>query len=81
MTVAYDTAGLLHRDISMGNILIDSHGRGLLSDWDHAGEANVHAGRIVSVFVDVYDQGCLRPIIGDVAVHVHSFPRRPKQDP
>ena len=30
---AYD-AGILHRDISVGNIIIDSNGKGWLIDWD-----------------------------------------------
>ncbi|KIP08542.1 hypothetical protein PHLGIDRAFT_12541 [Phlebiopsis gigantea 11061_1 CR5-6] len=31
------TTGLLHRDLSIGNIMIDLSGRGVLNDWDHAG--------------------------------------------
>ncbi|KAI0311679.1 hypothetical protein OF83DRAFT_1149793 [Amylostereum chailletii] len=31
---AYEDAGILHRDISAGNILIDEEGRGILIDWD-----------------------------------------------
>ncbi|PPQ77046.1 hypothetical protein CVT25_014863 [Psilocybe cyanescens] len=31
---AHDQAQILHRDISVGNIMIDGHGRGLLVDWD-----------------------------------------------
>ncbi|THU94122.1 hypothetical protein K435DRAFT_668968, partial [Dendrothele bispora CBS 962.96] len=27
-------AGILHRDVSVGNILITADGKGLLSDWD-----------------------------------------------
>jgi serine/threonine protein kinase len=31
---AYKHAHILHRDLSPGNIIIDSNGRGLLIDWD-----------------------------------------------
>ena len=31
---AWEKAGVLHRDISSGNILITEDGRGLLNDWD-----------------------------------------------
>ena len=31
---AYEKAHILHRDISVGNIMITSEGRGLLIDWD-----------------------------------------------
>ncbi|KAK7692047.1 hypothetical protein QCA50_005452 [Cerrena zonata] len=34
--IAYHECGLLHRDISTGNIMIDENGRGVLNDWDHA---------------------------------------------
>lgn len=33
---AYEDAGILHRDISPGNIIIDSSGNGWLIDWDMA---------------------------------------------
>lgn len=31
---AYDKVEILHYDISVGNIMIDQHDRGLLIDWD-----------------------------------------------
>ena len=45
---AYETAGILHRDISAGNIMIDFNGRGLLNDWDHAGSRQDLAPAVVS---------------------------------
>ncbi len=33
---AYIKCGLLHRDISASNILIDENGNGILNDWDYA---------------------------------------------
>ncbi|KIP02474.1 hypothetical protein PHLGIDRAFT_37885 [Phlebiopsis gigantea 11061_1 CR5-6] len=37
MQKAHDSARLLHRDLSIGNMMIDSNGRGVLNDWDQAG--------------------------------------------
>lgn len=28
--------GILHRDISFGNVMISEEGRGILNDWDHS---------------------------------------------
>ena len=55
--VAWQKAGVLHRDISIGNIMIDNlTGRGFLSDWDLAryaedllGSASEPAGISVSL--------------------------------
>ena len=33
---AYDSAGILNRDISVRNIMLTADGRGILNDWDHA---------------------------------------------
>ncbi|KAI0089850.1 hypothetical protein BDY19DRAFT_941111 [Irpex rosettiformis] len=33
---AHKDAGILHRDISMGNIMLDETFSGILNDWDHA---------------------------------------------
>ncbi|GJE92009.1 hypothetical protein PsYK624_081620 [Phanerochaete sordida] len=34
---AYNSAGILHRDVSKRNIMLTADGRGVLNDWDHAG--------------------------------------------
>ena len=49
MSKAYSSAGLLHRDLSVGNVMIDSDGRGVLNDWDHAGSKDEAASRVVSL--------------------------------
>ncbi|CAL1708568.1 unnamed protein product [Somion occarium] len=33
--IAYQSAKMLHRDISTGNVMINKNGRGVLNDWDH----------------------------------------------
>ncbi|CAA7259406.1 unnamed protein product [Cyclocybe aegerita] len=33
---AFEKCGILHRDISGGNIMLDENGRGILNDWDLA---------------------------------------------
>lgn len=33
-THAHDVAHILHRDVSVGNILITMDGRGMLADWE-----------------------------------------------
>ena len=48
---AYDTAGILHRDVSYRNIMIDQDGRGILNDWDHAGPKGELARGIVSALI------------------------------
>ena len=37
---AFEVAKLLHRDISMGNIILTNEGRGLLIDWEMAKKVN-----------------------------------------
>lgn len=50
--VAYESGGLLHCDVSAGNIMISPTGRGVLNDWDHALDILLrklrHPGRTVS---------------------------------
>ena len=48
---AYNSAGLLHRDISFANIMITADGRGILNDWDHAGTK------------DELTRGIVRPLV------------------
>lgn len=38
MKAAHDKAGYLHRDISFNNIMLESNGKAVLNDWDHAGK-------------------------------------------
>jgi RIO-like serine/threonine protein kinase len=37
---AYEKAGIIHRDVSVGNILITQDGKGLLIDWDLSKKVN-----------------------------------------
>lgn len=43
---ANESAGLLNRDISVRNVMLDSEGRGILNDWDHAGSTDEQASGI-----------------------------------
>ena len=38
-------AGILHRDISFNNIMLDDEGRAIVNDWDHAGNVKSDPGR------------------------------------
>ncbi|KIP02472.1 hypothetical protein PHLGIDRAFT_79080, partial [Phlebiopsis gigantea 11061_1 CR5-6] len=49
MQKAHSNIGLLHRDLSIGNIMIDRSGRGVLNDWDHAGSVEEPARGVVSL--------------------------------
>ena len=44
-TDAYTKAGIMHRDISAGNILIDECGAGMLIDWDLCMDINCSSVR------------------------------------
>ncbi|KAI0089864.1 hypothetical protein BDY19DRAFT_89279 [Irpex rosettiformis] len=39
--LAYHEFGILHRDISVGNVMLNMDFAGILNDWDHAIRANV----------------------------------------
>ena len=70
---AYSSAGLLHRDVSYGNVMITPEGRGVLNDWDHAGPKDELSRGIVSLIS--YQDRSQRPtsvIIGHMGVHVYS---------
>jgi len=75
---AYENARILHRDVSVGNILITDEGRGLLIDWDMCKhvrdlpEAARQSERTVSFLV----RTILAPVLsslstqGNLAVHL-----------
>ena len=44
--VAYEVANVLHRDVSVGNILLDSKGHGLLIDWDLSKDITLQEARV-----------------------------------
>lgn len=75
---------MLHRDISVGNVMIDAQGRGVLNDWDSSGPLpNSIPGRKIAVFravcVLMVDCGVilLTPIRpGNLAVYGHRSPRK-----
>jgi hypothetical protein len=68
---AYSKAGILHRDISVGNIMLGENGEGILIDWDQSVRVNNlqsfarRPGRTVSAysslgvfwFAQIYDRG------------------------
>jgi len=67
-------AGILHCDISVGNILIDKDGRGLLIDWDLCAQVDSHVlprrcGRTVCLH-QFPSPVCLNYFIGDLAIYL-----------
>ncbi|EEB94797.1 hypothetical protein MPER_06333, partial [Moniliophthora perniciosa FA553] len=50
---AYERASILHRDISVGNILITDNGGGLLIDWDLRNMA-IHVCKITDEFDSIH---------------------------
>ena len=65
-------AGILHHDISVGNILIDEDGRGLLIDWDLCAQARVLPRRCRrTVCLHQFPSlVCLNYFIGDLAIYL-----------
>jgi len=72
---AYFDAGILHRDISVGNTLITDEGKGLLIDWDlclnlNNGRASTRRpDRTVSAYIFAIDT-FLTVSLGNMAVYV-----------
>jgi serine/threonine protein kinase len=72
---AYFDARILHRDISVGNILITDEGKGLLIDWDLCLNLNNDRAsarrpdRTVSTYISAIDP-ILSMSLGNVAVYV-----------
>jgi len=67
-------AGILHCDISVGNILIDKDGRGLLIDWDLCAQVDSHVlprrcGRTVCLH-QFPSPVCLNYFIADLAIYL-----------
>ena len=79
--VAYYDAEILHRDISMGNIMISEGGQGFLIDWDmcvHVGLGAKSSGRVErtvgSCSCSKIDLLLISVFAGNMAIHVSSSP-------
>ena len=76
--MAWEVAEILHRDISVGNIMINARTRrGLLIDWDLckyrkelSGDAAQPGGRSVSLFLMSRDVLAHSLLLGYLAIHV-----------
>ena len=79
MRKAHNTMGLLHRDVSIGNIMIDQSGRGILNDWDHAGRHDPSARGIVSPMNHMAEYLINSPESGYLGVSVHTSSRGSRQ--
>ena len=40
-----EKAGILHRDISFNNIMLNEDGKVVVNDWDHAGKVHRDPGK------------------------------------
>lgn len=68
---ANERAGILHRDISYRNIMLDSDGRGVLNDWDHASSDREKANGIVGTVFPSHFVVLMEPVrAGHMGVHV-----------
>ena len=46
LKIAYHSGKTLHRDVSLGNVMISKSGRGCLNDWDHAIELTLRGTKL-----------------------------------
>ena len=78
---AYYDAEILHRDISVGNIMISEGGGGFLIDWDmcvRVEEGAEPSGRVertvgICLFSNIA-LSLMSVFVGNVAIHVSSSP-------
>lgn len=80
-------AGILHRDISLNNIMLNAEGKVVVNDWDHAGlierdpKGERQAFRTVSETIFGLEDHSLTCSLGDVAFHVNCYAQRSVQNP
>ena len=70
--VAYEVANVLHRDVSVGEILLDSKGHGLLIDGDLSKDITLQEARVTERTVSLVSWRLLTNSQGNVAIHVCS---------
>ena len=72
----FSAAGLLHRDISVRNVMLTSDGRGILNDWDHAGPHDQDVRRVVSLSY-IFSKMAIaqQSRLGHLGIHVHAPPQ------
>ena len=79
---AFNSAKILHRDVSAGNIILTDEGRGLLIDWEMAKKVNEvgsrRPDRTVS-YLAQYSPLVFSFWIGNMAIHVCGSPSAPRQ--
>jgi serine/threonine protein kinase len=78
---AYEKASVLHRDISPGNIMITSDGRGFLIDWDLAKSSfALSLGQTVCAYFNAADiKANWRSIFaGHFEIHLGSIAHEPQ---